>query len=237
MGTWPFLRLWDPGLGTAPTSVYSDTPMVDARDIRQHLDGLVATAVAAAVRAGDLPDVAMPVTSVERPKDTAKGDFASTLPLRLARSAMKPPLQIAQAMQGKSRPQVRQYRANFLTSYRLAGLTDQSLLKRFAVGGSARWEDKGAIGFRGRQQAPAIITALDANQICVQVMHSNGLDLCQSGSVTCEARHPSCAGTACTPDCNFWQCGQGVDAGVLSCLGRVATCPEAIAGALQCWGP
>ena len=72
--------------------------MVDARDIRQHLDGLVATAVAAAIRAGDLPDVAMPVTSVERPKDTAKGDFASTLPLRLARSAMKPPLQIAQAI-------------------------------------------------------------------------------------------------------------------------------------------
>ena len=79
--------------------------------------------------------------------------------------------------------------------------------------------------------------ACSGDQICVQVMHSNGLDLCQSGSVTCEARHPSCAGTACTPDCNFWQCGQGVDAGVLSCLGRVATCPEAIAGALQCWGP
>ena len=73
------------------------------------------------------------------------------------------PLQIAQAMQGKSRPQIRKYRANFITSYRLAGLTDQRLLKRFTVGGSARWEDKGAIGFRGVQQAPAIITTLDPN--------------------------------------------------------------------------
>ncbi|MGK2966211.1 MAG: hypothetical protein ACSLFM_11495, partial [Tepidiformaceae bacterium] len=32
---------------------------------------------------------------MERPKDTANGDFASTLPLRLARAAMKPPLEIA----------------------------------------------------------------------------------------------------------------------------------------------
>ncbi len=72
------------------------------------------------------------------------------------------PLQIAQAMQGKSRPQIRKYRANFLTSYRLAGLTDQRLLKRFTVGGAVRWEDKGAIGFRGQQQAPAVITTLDA---------------------------------------------------------------------------
>ncbi len=74
------------------------------------------------------------------------------------------PLQIAQAMQGKSRPQIRKYRANFLTSYRLAGLTDQRLLKRVTVGGAVRWEDKGAIGFRGQQEAPAIITTLDATK-------------------------------------------------------------------------
>lgn len=74
------------------------------------------------------------------------------------------PLQIAQAMQGKSRPQIRKYRANFMTSYRLAGLSDHRLLKRITVGGSTRWEDKGAIGFRGTQQAPAIITTLDPNK-------------------------------------------------------------------------
>ncbi len=72
--------------------------MVDSRDIRQHLDGLVARAVAAAVAAGELPDVAVPVGTVERPKDTAKGDFACTLAMRLARSAMRPPLEIAKVV-------------------------------------------------------------------------------------------------------------------------------------------
>jgi arginyl-tRNA synthetase len=48
--------------------------------------------------AGDLPDVAVPDVTIERPKDTANGDFASTLPLRLARAAMKPPLEIAEAI-------------------------------------------------------------------------------------------------------------------------------------------
>ena len=74
------------------------------------------------------------------------------------------PLQIAKAFEGKSRPQVREYRANFLTSLRLAGITDHRLLKRFTVGGAARWEDRGAIGFRGVQQPPAVVTELDAKQ-------------------------------------------------------------------------
>ncbi len=72
--------------------------MVDARGIHAHLEGLVNQAVRAAIASGDLPDVAVPAGSVERPKDAARGDFASTLPLRLARTAMKPPLQIAQAL-------------------------------------------------------------------------------------------------------------------------------------------
>ncbi|MEX0783922.1 MAG: arginine--tRNA ligase [Dehalococcoidia bacterium] len=69
--------------------------MPDMRDIRAHIEGLVDQAVSAAIAAGDLPDVAVPGAAVERPKDTANGDFASTLPLRLARSMMKPPLEIA----------------------------------------------------------------------------------------------------------------------------------------------
>jgi arginyl-tRNA synthetase len=72
--------------------------MVDARDIRQHLDRLVEAAFRAAVAAGDLPDVPFPGNTIERPKDTARGDFASTLAMRLARSAMQPPLQIAQTI-------------------------------------------------------------------------------------------------------------------------------------------
>ena len=72
--------------------------MVDARTVRLHLEALVHEAVRAAIAAGDLPDVAVPGAAIERPRDTEKGDFASTLPLRLARAAMKPPLAIAAAI-------------------------------------------------------------------------------------------------------------------------------------------
>lgn len=78
------------------------------------------------------------------------------------------PLQIARALEGKSRPQVRRYRANFMTSYRLAGLTDEKILKRFTIGGAVRWEDRGSIGYYGTGYTPAnptaIITTLDANR-------------------------------------------------------------------------
>ncbi|MCC7364951.1 MAG: arginine--tRNA ligase [Dehalococcoidia bacterium] len=74
--------------------------MVDARSVRSSLESLVAEAVRAAIAAGDLPDVAVPGAAIERPKDADQGDFASTLPLRLARAAMKPPLEIARAIAG-----------------------------------------------------------------------------------------------------------------------------------------
>ena len=69
--------------------------MPDTRTIRSHLESLIESAVRAAVEAGDLPDVAIPGAAIERPKDMANGDFASTLPLRLARAAMKSPIEIA----------------------------------------------------------------------------------------------------------------------------------------------
>jgi hypothetical protein len=70
-------------------------------------------------------------------------------------------LAIAKANEGKSRPQIRKYRANLSTSYRLAGLGDHKLLKPFTVGGAVRWEDKSAIGYYGVQQLPAVVTELD----------------------------------------------------------------------------
>src|SRR5689334_16259643 len=72
--------------------------MPDTRTIGVYLSELVADAARAAVAAGDLPDVVLPAATVERPKDAANGDFASTLPMRLARSAMKPPLDVARAI-------------------------------------------------------------------------------------------------------------------------------------------
>ncbi|MGD9932697.1 MAG: arginine--tRNA ligase [Dehalococcoidia bacterium] len=72
--------------------------MVEIRDIRPHLSNLVAEAVETAVRTGDLPDVAIPGAGIERPKDLTNGDYASTLPMRLARAAMMPPLEVARAI-------------------------------------------------------------------------------------------------------------------------------------------
>ncbi len=72
--------------------------MPDTRNIRAYLEDLVETGARAAVSAGDLPDVAIPGAALERPKDPANGDFASTLPLRLARAAMKPPIEVARAI-------------------------------------------------------------------------------------------------------------------------------------------
>jgi outer membrane receptor protein involved in Fe transport len=77
---------------------------------------------------------------------------------------VKSPLKLAQALAGKSLPQIRKYRANMSTSFRLAGITEHKYLKRFTVGGAVRWEDKGAIGFRGVQSLPAIVTDYDADR-------------------------------------------------------------------------
>ena len=62
------------------------------------MGALVAGATRAAIEAGSLPDVALPDELVERPRDASHGDYASSLPLRLARSAMMPPLAIAEAI-------------------------------------------------------------------------------------------------------------------------------------------
>jgi len=74
------------------------------------------------------------------------------------------PLQVAKAVEGKSRPQIRKYRVNLITSYSLDGITDNRILKRLKVGGGVRWEDKGAIGYYGVQEFPAVITELDRNR-------------------------------------------------------------------------
>jgi hypothetical protein len=62
-------------------------------------------------------------------------------------SSVLAPLSIANATEGKSRPQIRKYRANMSTSYRVAGLNDHRHLKRLTVGGALRWDDKGTIGY------------------------------------------------------------------------------------------
>lgn len=66
--------------------------------IRQRIEGLVAEAARAAQREGVLPSMALPAVSMERPQNAGHGDFASTLPLKMARAARMSPMVIAQAI-------------------------------------------------------------------------------------------------------------------------------------------
>ena len=66
--------------------------------IRDTIAGLVTTALQAAQRAGDLPTVALPEVTIERPKIAEHGDYATSLPLRLQRAAGGRPLDIAETI-------------------------------------------------------------------------------------------------------------------------------------------
>jgi len=72
--------------------------MPDARNIQAYLGDLVSEAIREAIAASELPDVPIPPVVIERPKDNANGDFASTVAMRMARAAMRPPLEIARVI-------------------------------------------------------------------------------------------------------------------------------------------
>src|SRR5215210_5940455 len=66
--------------------------------IKQEIAALLAQAGQAAQDAGDLPAVALGVVPVERTNNPGRGDYASSVAMRLARAAGMPPLQIAQRL-------------------------------------------------------------------------------------------------------------------------------------------
>jgi outer membrane receptor protein involved in Fe transport len=91
--------------------------------------------------------------------------FSSTqTPEQFYATSVNAPIKLDQALDGKSRAQVRKYRVNISTNFQLAGVTDHKILKDVNVGGALRWEDKGAIGYYGLQTFPAQITELDPNR-------------------------------------------------------------------------
>lgn len=63
--------------------------------IRDDLARMVQDAAQAAMDAGDLPSVAIPDVVIERPARPEHGDYATNLPMRLARAARANPLDIA----------------------------------------------------------------------------------------------------------------------------------------------
>ncbi|MBI2912319.1 MAG: arginine--tRNA ligase, partial [Chloroflexi bacterium] len=66
--------------------------------IKHEIESLIAEAVRRAQEAGDLPAVPVPEVTVERPQRPEHGDYACSLPLRLARAARSSPLELARAI-------------------------------------------------------------------------------------------------------------------------------------------
>ena len=64
--------------------------------LREQLEQLIAAAVAAACQDGALELAQAPEAALERPRDEANGDWASTVAMRSAKLAKKNPREIAQ---------------------------------------------------------------------------------------------------------------------------------------------
>ena len=66
--------------------------------ITELITARLTAAVEEAQRQGVLPEGSLPPLNLERPQDPKNGDFATSLPLRLAKAARKAPLQIAESL-------------------------------------------------------------------------------------------------------------------------------------------
>jgi arginyl-tRNA synthetase len=66
--------------------------------IKHEIARLVAEAATRAQEAGDLPSIALPDVTVEHPSHEEHGDYAVSLPLKLARAARNSPIAIAEAI-------------------------------------------------------------------------------------------------------------------------------------------
>ncbi len=66
--------------------------------IRDDLAAMIESAAQAAMEAGELPQVVLPELVIERPAKLEHGDYATNLPMRLARAARANPIDIAKAI-------------------------------------------------------------------------------------------------------------------------------------------
>ena len=66
--------------------------------IKDEIAGMIEAAAKSAQEAGELPAVALPEIVVEHPQRAEHGDYATSLPLRLARPARANPLDLARIL-------------------------------------------------------------------------------------------------------------------------------------------
>ena len=69
--------------------------------IRREIEKLIAEAIRSAQQDGEIPAAGAPEPLVERPQRPEHGDYASSLPLRLARTAGMNPLELARVIAGR----------------------------------------------------------------------------------------------------------------------------------------
>ncbi len=74
------------------------------------------------------------------------------------------PYAVVQQSQGSPNPQIRKYAARFSTNFKLSGITQQETWRKIEMGGALRYQDKGFLGYYGKQQFPATITELDRSR-------------------------------------------------------------------------
>jgi hypothetical protein len=88
----------------------------------------------------------------------------NNIPSQIWPSLDAAPMALTLALQGKSVPQGRRYTANYLTSFRLAGITGNRYLKNVTVGGRVNWQDKGIVGYyEGAPDSDGIVRNYDVN--------------------------------------------------------------------------
>lgn len=68
-------------------------------------------------------------------------------PERWFQTNVESAMALINARAGQKKPQTREWRVNLTARYRLAGLGLENFTRNMVVGGSVRWQDKGAIGY------------------------------------------------------------------------------------------
>jgi hypothetical protein len=68
-------------------------------------------------------------------------------PIAFLNGVVLAPYKLLRANEGKSRPQIREWRVNVASTLQLSAVSDNTWLRRMSVSGALRWEDKGAIGY------------------------------------------------------------------------------------------
>ena len=113
---------------------------------------MVEAAAQAAMAAGELPHVALPEAVIERPSRPEHGDYATNLPLRLARAAARAnPLDIAK-LDGRAHCR---RRARFARRKRRRPASSTSGCRESLAGGAGRRDHRGGRAVRRRQRSAA----------------------------------------------------------------------------------